>query len=56
MNTDMWDHPLTARHLAVLGELGYVMIPPVEKKLACGVVGTQQGDSVAVQKALYSTC
>lgn len=39
MNTDMWNHPLTAKQLAVLGELGYIMIPPVEKKLACGVIG-----------------
>uniref|UniRef100_K3WBB5 Flavoprotein domain-containing protein n=1 Tax=Globisporangium ultimum (strain ATCC 200006 / CBS 805.95 / DAOM BR144) TaxID=431595 RepID=K3WBB5_GLOUD len=39
MNTDMWDHPVTARHLRTLGEFGYEMIPPVEKMLACGVVG-----------------
>lgn len=40
MNTDMWDHPVTARHLKTLTEFGYQMIPPVEKMLACGVVGT----------------
>ncbi|RLN06055.1 hypothetical protein BBJ28_00008016 [Nothophytophthora sp. Chile5] len=40
MNTDMWDHPVTAKQLSVLGEFGYKMVPPVEKKLACGVVGT----------------
>lgn len=39
MNTDMWSHPITARQLRLLNELGYKMIPPVEKKLACGVVG-----------------
>ena len=41
MNTDMWDHPITAKQLQVLNELGYKMIPPVEKKLACGVIGTK---------------
>lgn len=39
MNTDMWNHPITAKQLAVLAEFGYTMVPPVEKKLACGVVG-----------------
>ncbi|POM63595.1 Phosphopantothenoylcysteine decarboxylase [Phytophthora palmivora] len=39
MNTDMWNHPITATHLRVLDEFGYKMVPPVEKKLACGVVG-----------------
>ncbi|TMW55066.1 hypothetical protein Poli38472_013828 [Pythium oligandrum] len=39
MNTDMWDHPMTARHLRILDELRYEMIEPVEKKLACGVIG-----------------
>ncbi|GLD99974.1 hypothetical protein PINS_up008702 [Pythium insidiosum] len=39
MNTDMWNHPLTDRHLRVLEELNYKIIPPVEKRLACGVVG-----------------
>jgi phosphopantothenoylcysteine synthetase/decarboxylase len=40
MNTDMWNHSMTARHLRVLDELGYAMVDPVEKKLACGVIGT----------------
>ncbi|KAF1322389.1 Phosphopantothenoylcysteine decarboxylase, partial [Globisporangium splendens] len=46
MNTDMWDHPVTARHLRTLAEFGYEMIPPVEKMLACGVVGesSKKGD------------
>ncbi|KAG2769750.1 hypothetical protein JG687_00002115 [Phytophthora cactorum] len=39
MNTDMWNHAITAKQLRVLDEFGYKMIPPVEKKLACGVVG-----------------
>lgn len=39
MNTDMWEHPVTAKHLVTLGEFGYEMIAPVEKVLACGVVG-----------------
>ncbi|KAG7398128.1 hypothetical protein PHYBOEH_011684 [Phytophthora boehmeriae] len=39
MNTDMWNHPITAKQLGVLAEFGYKLVPPVEKKLACGVVG-----------------
>lgn len=39
MNTDMWEHPVTAKHLETLGAFGYVMVPPVAKLLACGVVG-----------------
>src|SRR5205823_9885236 len=41
MNTLMWDHPLTARHLATLtGDNTYVhVVGPVTKGLACGDVG-----------------
>ena len=39
MNTAMWAHPLTARHLAVLAELGVCVVPPIAKRLACGDVG-----------------
>ena len=44
MNTMMWDHPLTGRHIrAVTGSppdgLGFRIIAPVEKLLACGDLG-----------------
>eukprot|EP01006_Ploeotia_vitrea_P043392 TRINITY_DN66724_c4_g4_i1.p2 TRINITY_DN66724_c4_g4~~TRINITY_DN66724_c4_g4_i1.p2 ORF type:complete len:207 (-),score=84.97 TRINITY_DN66724_c4_g4_i1:499-1119(-) len=40
MNTLMWDHPLTAKHLAVLtNELNITVVPPVSKTLACGDTG-----------------
>lgn len=43
MNTAMWLHPATARHMAVIdaGALGAVVdvVPPVEKTLACGDTG-----------------
>ena len=39
MNTAMWESPLTARHIAVLTELGALVVPPVAKALACGDVG-----------------
>jgi hypothetical protein len=40
MNTAMWAHPLTAAHLHVLTEtLGWGVVAPVEKRLACGDVG-----------------
>ncbi|XP_012940760.1 uncharacterized protein LOC101860265 [Aplysia californica] len=39
MNTFMWEHPLTARHIAALTDLGYREVPCVRKKLACGDIG-----------------
>ena len=37
MNTHMWDHPFTARQLQLLQqELGYHILEPVAKLLACG--------------------
>ena len=38
MNTLMWEHPATARHLRQVGEdvgKNFVLIPPQTKKLAC---------------------
>ena len=40
MNTLMYEHPLTARHLEVVTSvIGYEVIGPVGKALACGDVG-----------------
>lgn len=40
MNTFMWNHPLTSRHLSLVKDLlGYKVIDPISKKLACGDVG-----------------
>jgi phosphopantothenoylcysteine decarboxylase len=39
MNTHMWLHPLTGRHLAALQSIGVTVVPPVTKTLACGDVG-----------------
>ncbi|KAI8354090.1 flavoprotein [Choanephora cucurbitarum] len=40
MNTSMWHHPLTARHLDILKDiLQYHIIPPISKTLACGDTG-----------------
>lgn len=45
MNTAMWRHPVTAKHLKILeeewgGESGWVeVLRPIEKALACGDVG-----------------
>ncbi|KAG0333126.1 hypothetical protein BG000_009453 [Podila horticola] len=40
MNTNMWNHKFTAKHLAVLtDELHYRVIPPISKLLACGDLG-----------------
>jgi len=39
MNTHMWEHPHTVRHLAVLASLRYIVVPPIVKTLACGDTG-----------------
>ncbi|KAL1927790.1 hypothetical protein VTP01DRAFT_3611 [Rhizomucor pusillus] len=40
MNTNMWNHPFTARHLGVLRELlRFHVIDPISKQLACGDTG-----------------
>ncbi|PVU90122.1 hypothetical protein BB561_005018 [Smittium simulii] len=39
MNTFMWDHPHTKKHLDILNELNINIINPVAKKLACGDYG-----------------
>ncbi|KAF2403279.1 phosphopantothenoylcysteine decarboxylase [Trichodelitschia bisporula] len=41
MNTAMWAHPLTANHIAAIGEFNWIkVLRPVEKELACGDTGT----------------
>lgn len=41
MNTLMWEHPFTNKHLHVLQhELGVQVIPPITKTLVCGDTGT----------------
>ena len=39
MNTLMWTHPVTAEQLARLESWGIVVVPVVEKLLACGDLG-----------------
>ncbi|KAG7088127.1 hypothetical protein E1B28_012151 [Marasmius oreades] len=40
MNTLMYDHPLTAEHIRVVREIiGYQVVGPIGKQLACGDVG-----------------
>ena len=40
MNTFMWEHPLTNKHLKVIKEeIGYTVVGPIGKALACGDIG-----------------
>ena len=40
MNTLMYEHPLTEQHLCTVREvIGYTVVGPIGKKLACGDVG-----------------
>lgn len=36
MNTFMYAHPLTGRQLAIAKEIGYKIVGPISKGLACG--------------------
>jgi len=40
MNTFMWAHPFTGKHLECLESLGVKVVSPVIKSLACGDTGT----------------
>lgn len=39
MNTLMWENQFTHKHLEACREMGFNIVPPVSKKLACGDVG-----------------
>lgn len=39
MNTFMWEHPFTALQLDTLKSIGYEVVGPIGKKLACGDIG-----------------
>ncbi|KAK7792929.1 hypothetical protein R5R35_008071 [Gryllus longicercus] len=39
MNTRMWNHPITSKHISVLKSWGYCEIPPISKTLMCGDKG-----------------
>ncbi|KAI1280603.1 Phosphopantothenoylcysteine decarboxylase [Halotydeus destructor] len=39
MNTHMWNHPVTDKNICSLKSLGYIEVPVVAKKLACGDTG-----------------
>lgn len=39
MNTNMWEHPITKKHVDELIGLGYTIVNPQKKMLACGVEG-----------------
>ncbi|KAL4707224.1 hypothetical protein ACJJTC_008211 [Scirpophaga incertulas] len=39
MNTRMWEHPVTTKHIALLKEWGHTEIPPISKTLMCGDTG-----------------
>lgn len=40
MNTEMWENPAVIRNMEWLGDQErYLVVPPVEKRLACGDVG-----------------
>jgi phosphopantothenoylcysteine decarboxylase len=39
MNTHMWEHPVTATHIAALKKWGYIEVPCIAKTLICGDTG-----------------
>jgi len=48
MNTQMWLHPVTQESLEKLKSWGYIVIPPISKKLACGDYGVGGMETVEV--------
>lgn len=53
MNTHMWQHPFTEKHIETLREeLQVEVIDPIEKELACGDKGTSQSPSFGLREAL----
>ena len=48
MNTQMWSHPFTDKHIVELESIGYQVIYPISKVLMCGDVGTGAMESVQV--------
>ncbi|RIA99107.1 phosphopantothenoylcysteine decarboxylase-like protein [Glomus cerebriforme] len=61
MNTYMWEHPFTLKHLEILtNQLKYEVISPISKKLACGDTGIGAMEEVAtivkyIQQKLFLT-
>lgn len=52
----MYDHPLTARHLAIIQDaIGYTVVSPAGKALACGDVGAYCVRMTQVGFVLYIT-
>jgi len=52
MNTAMWHHPLTSSHLKVIESLGFIVVQPVKKVLACGDIG--DGALASIQDIIRS--
>ncbi|KAG6525465.1 hypothetical protein ZIOFF_015421 [Zingiber officinale] len=52
MNTFMWNNAFTKRHLDVIKELGFHLIPPIAKTLACGDHGN---GAMAEPHVIYNT-
>ena len=48
MNTLMWQHPCTEKNVCILKEWGYLEIPPICKKLACGETGVGAMEEVSI--------
>lgn len=55
MNTNMWMHPFTAKHLEVLESLlSYKIISPISKLLACGDLGKSQKKADRAIENIYA--
>lgn len=53
MNTNMYENPVLQRNIKLLSELGYIMIPPMEGRLACGDVGKgKMAEPAVIEKSI----
>ena len=53
MNTNMYENPVLQRNIRLLSELGYIIVPPEEGRLACGDVGKgRMPDPSVIEKSI----
>jgi phosphopantothenoylcysteine decarboxylase len=56
MNTCMWEHPVTATHIATPKNWGYTEVPSIAKTLVCGDMGLGAMAEVAnIVDKIYKT-
>ncbi len=54
MNNNMWDNPAVQRNVKIVSQMGFVLIGPVEGRLACGSEGLgRMAEPADILKEIY---